>query len=460
MEVVRWAGNGSGGFDIGVSQVVPGGNGNPVPYLGRQGSTIDIDGDGRTDLMWQRVDAKSSPSVTIAIIQANDTYKGAFYGSCSPWPGWDNCIVVSRPLDYNGDGITDLFTLEALNDGGSKGWALVRGKGDGTFSVINQGSSTALENNAPYLLDINGDGKSDIVWDKVDSSGRSKGQRMLWLGKGDGTFVEQTNLNGKDSALIEYMPFSGDFNGDGLVDLFWVKVYSNGISVASQVEGTIGAGELWLGKGDGTFTTVIAGFDSPPVGYVPLITDLNGDGKADILWDKRSGTNTRSQGQRVLWLSDGVTPDILAKVTTGLGASAKIIYKPMTDGTVYTKETSGVDPLVDLLAPTTVVAQVEADNGVGGLLKTGYAYAGAKAHLDGRGFVGFAGMTVTDVQTGLASTTRYRLDFPFVGLVGSETKTLAGKTLNSTRHAYGATPRGGTRYQSILAPKSGGQCRS
>jgi hypothetical protein len=97
-----------------------------------------------------------------------------------------------------------------------------------------------------------------------------------------------------------------------------------------------------------------------------------------------------------------------------------------------------------------LVSKVDATNGIGGTVSTGYTYAGAKSDLNGRGFLGFRQMTVKDLQTNLIQTTSYRQDFPYIALVASDTKTLGAVTLNATAHAYGATPLGGTRFQAFL----------
>ncbi len=46
---------------------------------------------------------------------------------------------------------------------------------------------------------------------------------------------------------------------------------------------------------------------------------------------------TSAPGPTILWLSDGVAPDLIISVTTGVGANVTVAYKSMTDGGVYTK---------------------------------------------------------------------------------------------------------------------------
>jgi hypothetical protein len=310
----------------------------------------------------------------------------------------------------------------------------------------------------PYFADFNGDGKTDIFWDKIDGNGRSLGQRQLWMGKGDGTFTSVTNLAGQDGMLSGYRAYMADFNGDGLTDVLWVQETggtpggngygSNGIS-----GWTGGARVLWIGKGDGTFAIVsnFAGQDGTVVGYTAVLGDFTGDGKADILWDSRTGTDTRSTGSRVLWLSDGTAPDLLTSITTGIGANVAVTYKPLTSSSVYTKDNTAIDPLLDLQGPMFVVSRVDSSNGIGGTVSSTYAYSGAKADLNGRGFLGFRQMTIADLQTNVTQTVTNRQDFPFTGLVASDVKKLGTTTLNATINRYAATQLGGTRYQVSIA---------
>ena len=56
----------------------------------------------------------------------------------------------------------------------------------------------------PSFADFNGDGIADVFWGQVDSNGLSTGSRVLWLGKGDGTFTVVSNFGGQDGTLAGY----------------------------------------------------------------------------------------------------------------------------------------------------------------------------------------------------------------------------------------------------------------
>src|SRR5579863_4328736 len=105
--------------------------------------------------------------------------------------------------------------------------------------------------------DFNGDGKLDLVIANFGSYDIS-----VLLGNGDGTFQAAVNYGaGSGPRSIGV----GDFNGDGKLDLAVVNSNSNNVSVL-------------LGKGDGTFQPAVnygAGSGSQSV----AIGDLNGDGK-------------------------------------------------------------------------------------------------------------------------------------------------------------------------------------
>ena len=108
--------------------------------------------------------------------------------------------------------------------------------------------------------DFNGDGKLDLAIGNLSSATVS-----ILLGNGDGTFATKHDfVTGTDPRSIAV----GDFNGDGKLDLV----------VANNVSGTV---SILLGNGDGTFAPKM----DFPVGVRPrsvVVADFNGDGKLDL----------------------------------------------------------------------------------------------------------------------------------------------------------------------------------
>jgi hypothetical protein len=421
----------------------------PVPPSSVPIAVFDVNADGRTDLMWRNSNiltvwrVNSDGTVATNDINLSTYFPGTINGG--PFDGTPIASIVAamsslRPVDFNGDGVGDILWSTTAFNGGKFGLWL--GIGDGTFTQVS-GADTSVSGHHALSVDINGDGKTDILWNQFDStSGLATGQRILWISRGDGTFEIIANPGGQNGTLAGYIPNAADLNGDGIADVLWVSVDGNGISTGSSV--------AWFGKGDGAFTVVQNYGGAAPVGYAPILADFNGDGKTDVLWDSRSGTDSRSTGARLLWLSDGASPDIIKTVTNGVGATVTLTYKSLTDSAVYTKDNTAVDPVIDVQMPLQAVSRIDVSNGIGGTLATAYAYVGAKTDINGRGFLGFRQMKTTDLQTNIVQITTYRQDYPFLFSVANESQTLASATLGATTNTYGSTSLGGTRYQVFL----------
>ena len=137
------------------------------------------------------------------------------------------------------------------------------GKGDGTFlspvSTSAPGSISSL-----VTGDFNKDGHADLA--AINSSASAgEDQVVVFLGKGDGTFLSpQTYSGGTQASLLAV----GDFNHDGFDDL----------AIGNQ------AGiNLFLGKADGTLSPG-ANIAFPAVLQSLVVTaDLRGDGKLDLV---------------------------------------------------------------------------------------------------------------------------------------------------------------------------------
>jgi len=108
--------------------------------------------------------------------------------------------------------------------------------------------------------DFNGDGRLDLA--VLDSGGLS-----ILLGNGDGTFRTSVTY----ATNLAYSLAVADFNGDGKPDI----VVANENLSPSTVS-------VYLGNGDGTFKTPI---DSSTTSYNVFVAvgDFNGDGKPDIV---------------------------------------------------------------------------------------------------------------------------------------------------------------------------------
>ena len=396
-----------------------------IPIVG------DFNGDGKTDYLM--IDSNGFPYQYVFMGNGD----GTFTAQAHTLPnGWNFATNASTPNvnasvvgDFDGDGKTDFLLIDS---NGYPYQYVFMSNGDGTFSgqaqtlpngwnfKINKDTPNA---NTPILGDFNGDGKTDYLL--IDANGYP--YQYVFFGKGDGTFSGQTQTlpNGWTfKAGSYYMPISGDFNGDGKTDYLLIDCNGNPYQY------------VFINKGDGTFS---AGPETLPNGWkfpinnntpnfnTPIVGDFNGDGKTDYLLLDGNG-----YPYQYVFIDNGSMGDLVNAISTGLGATTTITYAPLTNSSVYSKDSTAVYPLQDMQAPIYVVSRVDSSNGLGGTYSAGYAYAGAKLDLSGRGFLGFRQTSTTDLQTNIVQTTIYNQQFPYTGLAGVTKTTLNALTLNQT----------------------------
>jgi hypothetical protein len=180
--------------------------------------------------------------------------------------------------DFNGDGILDL----AVVNNGLDVITILLGKGDGTFAAGPTNPAAGIGPNSLAVGDFNGDGILDLAVTNPCGSNPNcdifgKGSVTILLGKGDGTF--EPGPAGPATGTRALFIATGDFNGDGVLDL----AVSN-INQISETDAT-GSIEIFLGKGDGTFsaTAKIVPTGIPYPFSTLWVGDLNGDGLADLV---------------------------------------------------------------------------------------------------------------------------------------------------------------------------------
>jgi hypothetical protein len=409
----------------------------------------DVNADGRDDLI-ALYTGPSGMYVFTALANGNGTFAAAQGGQihaislgAAPYDG-----AYSRLLgDLDGDGAADLV---AMYTGPSGMWSCTAlGQGNGSFHPVQCGQLHTGDF-GPYsqysrlVGDLNADGRADLIAFYTGPSG-------IWaytaIGKGDGTFLpaQGGSLSTTSFGVISaYSRLLGDANGDGKADLIAMYTGSSGMY-----------GYAALGKGDGSFGPLQGGqlttgdFGSFDL-YTRSVVDLNGDGKADVSAFYTGGSGIYIYGFR----NDPGFPDLASELSTGSGGVLSVTYKPLTDGSVYTKDSTAVYPTVDLKMPLYVVSSANRNDAIGAGVTTNYSYAGAKADHLGRGYLGFRQIRTTDAQTGIAMLQTYRQDWPYVGLPSTVTKSQSsGAILNNVANTY-ACANPATAAPCAVAPGS------
>jgi hypothetical protein len=246
----------------------------------------DLSGNGRPDLV-------AVAQLDNAVVLLRNDGKGNFGAPSGETIGYLHGTVnapspVSSPqvVDLNGDGRPDVLLIESGvygNDPGQLTSLLNDGKGNLQPPVRSPISSNP---NSTYAIFTAANFRSPQKADAIlVGSYICPCSVDFYPANGDGSFAAPTTLGNLPNPLLVQ---SGDLNHDGKMDFI---VYG---STADQTQAEIDA---FLGNGDGTFRNLPAQLSPALVGFGALpaqqifIEDFNHDGKPDILlgFDTNSG---------------------------------------------------------------------------------------------------------------------------------------------------------------------------
>ncbi|MDZ7704926.1 MAG: thiol-activated cytolysin family protein [Trueperaceae bacterium] len=196
--------------------------------------------------------------------------------------------------DFNGDGQADLLLNHKATD---NEMLLAFGTGAGSFDIVDpvtgepryvathpERASEGWGNFETRVMDVNGDGCDDVVWN-VHITGSNKTYAALSQQSGGcgGTFTGfdfapvSEHANSDGSGWELYDPLVTDVNGDGNDDLVW------NITVSGLANRTY----VGLSNGDGSFES-LSPQDHPNNGwgnFDVFTANVNGDLYGDLLWE-------------------------------------------------------------------------------------------------------------------------------------------------------------------------------
>ena len=233
----------------------------------------DFNGDGKSDVLWQNDEDRAA----VWLIDGTNRLDNLSPAYGSAGDGW----YVKGTGDFNGDGSVDILRQNVTGQAQILFMDGVTWTGTGTLAS-NPGAAWTIANYgvgslAQQRSDFNGDGLSDVLWQKTD------GTIAAWLI--DNTQVIDGSTVGTNTDTAWHVEATGDFNGDGKWDALW--------------QHTDGTARIWFlnaltHTGGGTVGNPGADWDVKATG------DFNADGKSDILWQN-------TDGRAAVWLMDNLT---------------------------------------------------------------------------------------------------------------------------------------------------------
>ena len=400
-------------------------------YRDKGARFADLNGDGRPDLM-----QANSCSVTAYLNTGSGWTVGSGFRLLTSGP---RCFMFvdsngndqgGRIADINGDGLPDL--LRSKGNYGALQYSsayLNQGNSFRYVSTLNPSVpfvDNSLRDTGTRVLDVNGDGISDIVYGPSETpvySNRGGGIGRLalaltgtisrtYLGTGVGWIRSDTYLppvrivssSFKDNG-VRFV----DLNADGLIDIL-------------QGAGT--TRKSWVNTGSGW---VMSTKYAPKLSFVDAnykdlgvrIGDIHGDGLVDII-------HAKGGVDRAIYINQGRYTWITA-VASGMGNRSSISYSPLTDTDIYTKGGRMSYPLMTLQSPQYVVSRVETTSPTDAYVRAmSYRYERLSVDLRGRGFLGFEVEEEIDHIHNKRIRTVYRSDFPFTGQVSRKLEFING----------------------------------
>jgi tetratricopeptide (TPR) repeat protein len=175
-------------------------------------------------------------------------------------------------LDYDNDGLIDLF----LPDGGSSGgMSLYHNLGKGKFEDVTK--SAGLDPNVHGTACAPGDYDNDGFVDLAVTAGDSL---LLLHNEKNGTFKDVREKSGLNPARLPHGVTWVDYDHDGDIDLLL-----NSFMLSGGMARPRAGDELWRNNGDGTFTNVTEerGLSGLGPHYAAVGSDINNDRAVDIL---------------------------------------------------------------------------------------------------------------------------------------------------------------------------------
>ena len=285
--------------------------------------SADLNGDGKADLIWVKADTAGKATGNVLSVLNTSTGNSVSFATTTTLldtASTTNAGEVSFS-DVNGDGRIDLVRTIKDAVGNVTGRTVRLGTLAGGFNATKLTSVTqasgAISLGEAFSADMNNDGRADSVLRGTDNK--------LWValqntnGKyGDAVLVTPPNMTGVNALAYTDSLSVADLNGDGKADLIWVKADTAGKATGNVLS------VLNTSTGNSvsfaTTTTLLDTASTTNAGEVSF-SDVNGDGRIDLVRTIKDAVgNVTGRTVRLGTLAGGFNATKLTSVTQASGA--------------------------------------------------------------------------------------------------------------------------------------------
>ncbi|HEX3183963.1 MAG TPA: SpvB/TcaC N-terminal domain-containing protein, partial [Pyrinomonadaceae bacterium] len=411
---------------------------NAVPQI----VPVDVNGDGKSELFIPVQSEKGTMSYYL-LISDGQTFTpqkrvdttipmDAVYASMLMAANITGTHLQDIVYGYNGE-VMEIYTLFSNGSGfepPQEPLKLAYGGGDNDLLIP---------------IDTTGDGRTDFafVW-------RDGDRTQLTVLVSDGTKIVEPVPALLPLDLGDVIPSLSavDLTGDGRTDLLLYSLDGVGNSVVTP-----------LLSRNGSFVvqpSIATNLDVQP--WAITTPDVKGVGRNDLLITAPAGENLQFN----VFRSAASNLGLVKSISNGIGGEIAITYLPATDSRVYSESQTGKvglagrsaatsmapvqtaksGPMAPSLVrnvievPLNLVWRVERSDGLGQTYIKESHYEDGLVSLEGRGWLGFAKTTVTDLDTSSTIETTFYQDFPRCSQVRSASRGWAGKTQALRTRSY------------------------
>jgi len=445
---------------------------------------MDTTGSGRQDILMRNILPKEgtrcvATTTTGSLGYQCGTYTGTDYaitGTLNQNPGH---VIVGRGFavnsigNFSGSGRQDLFRFEVPPSGVGSLFLEVCTSGLTAITCGQWGAMPSTHSNgtagSTYLdypayiqgvslvADANGDGLADVLVSGTQpASGTGTNAAICYSTGVSFDCHELTTAQGTDAVIQHIGPIDSDGSIKTLSYVYdatgesgtWrtCTIQNNSVLSCQSIAG--GAPMAWIPYlqpntlpdpiiqfggyvNDGTFNMLA---------YSPSV-----DASQPAIYSPISTGGTAWRGYTLAPNAD-LAVDKLVSVINGIGRSSSVTYTQAGQAAVYTQYASAGStpvfptfPIQTVSNPGYLVSALNDSNGQGGSLETTYQYVALNTDASGRGSLGFASVSSTNVQSGLSTSTIFNQTWPYSGLVASVQTTAThdnSTVLSTTSNLY------------------------